>query len=205
MSETSNPTSKANGKKVIVVGAGLAAWLQRAVCTKPVMRCRYSKRASALAGVRIPAIIGGHAAGLGCVVDTRRSRQSDHGFGETNTGKTISTSVEVRGFLCQGCGATNDDHYDAAEELIEMAIDAAREADDDVSIRAAVNAYLSNKRITLRWRSKLSFAQLHIEQEYSGSVEQLSHNILTKISRSVARMWCLNRAIKPSCSICRKV
>ena len=88
----------------------------------------------------------------------------------------LNTSLDdARIFYAQDAALQNEEFYDGAEELIAAAIDMAREADGDVSIRASVDAYLRNKRISAAMAQQVEFLlNTTLEHEYSGAVGELS-------------------------------
>lgn len=165
------------GKKVIVIGAGLAGLaaartLQQAGYTVQVLEARErigGRTHTSRHWPDIPLDLG-----ASWIHGTQGNPMTQ--LAKQIQAKTISTSVDsARVFYAPDAALQNDELYDAAEALIDDAIDRAREGDVDISIRAAVDAYLSNKRITAAMAQQIEFLlNSTLEQEYSGSVEQLS-------------------------------
>ncbi len=175
--EAAQNVKSSKNKKIIVIGAGLAGLaaartLQQAGFKVQVVEARERIGGRTYTSQRwadIPLDLG-----ASWIHGTQGNPITK--LAEQAGAKTISTSLDsARIFYAKDAVLQTDELYDTAENLIEAAIDAARENDADSSIRAAVDAYLSNKRITAAMAQQIEFLlNSTLEQEYSGSLEQLS-------------------------------
>ena len=94
---------------------------------------------------------------------------------QTKAKTTTTHYTSTRTFYAPNAPVQDDDLYDEAQQLLDAALNAAKKKPQDMSVQAAVDVYLSNKRISSALRAQLDFViNTTLEQEYAGAAHQLS-------------------------------
>ncbi len=173
----STEMSKIASKKIIVVGAGLAGLaaaraLQQAGCTVEVLEARDRIGGRIHTSEHWPDL----PLDLGASWIHGVQGNPIRALAKQTNASTITTSTKsARVFYAADSALQNDDLFESAESMIEAALKQARNSPTDISIRTAIDQYLSNKRISEPLSQQIDFLlNSTLEQEYSGSVEQLS-------------------------------
>ena len=166
-----------SNKKILIIGAGMAGlaaaqYLTRAGFSPVILEARDRVGGRTFTSTHwgdAPLDLGASwIHGLKGNPLTQLARQAN--------AKTITTHYSSsRTFYAPDAPVFDDGLYNEAQKLLNAALYEAKQRPQDTSVRAAVDAYLSNKRISLALKAQLDFViNTTLEQEYAGPAHQLS-------------------------------